>query len=417
MRTRHRLGLPAALGGALLLVTSWGTTTDAAPDGANPSGEVPVYEHVDETDHGAVEAAREVAEPQLSLVGVDARGRVGMLDVLTAETRMLGEIAPPTALATDGHYLFATTGHGVAIVDSGRWTWNHGDHSHYYRAEPTLLDTVPGHGGARVATGPSSTAGGTGLYFAGRGEAVLLDNTALADGEVRELFRRDIGDEHGLLAPYAEGALLAADGRIRYLDADGDPVPGVATACADPAGSMSTVVGAVIGCADGAVLATGAGKPALERIAYPDGVEAPPATDFAGRKGRPTVAALAGDQGIWLLDTRERRWQHLDAGVPLARVAAVDDEHGHVVAVDRTGRVRVYAEGRGELAATAPLVHESLADPGLAGGVSLTVDRQRAYLNDPAAGVVHEIDYADSARVARSLETPTTSVYVAETGR
>ena len=49
--------------------------------------------------------------------------------------------------------------------------------------------------------------------------------------------------------------------------------------------------------------------------------------------------------------------------------------------------------------------------------MSLFVDGQRAYLNAPAEGVVHEIAYADGGRIARSLETPTEPVLFAEVGR
>ncbi len=70
-------------------------------------------------------------------------------------------------MATDGRYLFADTGDGVEVVDSGVWTWDHVDHFHYYRAEPALLGTVEGDGTATVATTNSSTTGGTGVSFSG----------------------------------------------------------------------------------------------------------------------------------------------------------------------------------------------------------------------------------------------------------
>jgi hypothetical protein len=80
--------------------------------------------------------------------------------------------------------------------------------------------------------------------------------------------------------------------------------------------------------------------------------------------------------------------------------------------------VRVYAATSGEeLATTGPILASTLADPGLAPHVTLTVDAQRAYVNAAADGVVHEIDYADNARVARSPRPSVRPVHVAETGR
>ncbi|MFE7223275.1 ABC transporter [Nocardioides sp. NPDC057577] len=406
----HRRTLAGIVTGLTLVATGCGTAAPADDADADPgSGK----------DHGAVEGAQEVAEPQLHLTTIDGTGTVAQLDLLEGSSAEVGRIGKPSAVDSDGRYLFATTADGVEIVDSGMWTWDHGDHFHYYRGEPTLLGTVEGAGAATVATGPLSTAGATGVFFAGSGEAVLLDNEALADGEVHELFRIETEPHAGLVAPIGDGALVTvAEGGevtgLRYHDADGSPVDDEIP-CARASGTITTKVGVVVGCADGAVLATETdGEPEVERIAYPKGTEAPRATAFEGRKSRPTVAALSGTTGIWLLDTRERTWTHLDAGVPLRQVVAADDEEGHVLALDTTGRVRVFAAGDGrQLATTEPLVDLSDA----AGGVDLVVDQERAYLNVPAEGVVHEIDYADKARIARTLETPTAPSFFTETGR
>ncbi|MEU0264661.1 ABC transporter [Nocardioides sp. NPDC006303] len=403
----HRRTLAGIVTG-LTLVAAAGCGTPAADDQSADSGAG--------KDHGAVEGAQEVAEPQLHLTTIDAGGAVAQLDLLEESSAEVGTIGAPSAVESDGRYLFATTADGVEIVDSGMWTWDHGDHFHYYRGKPTLVGTVEGDGDATVATGPLSTAG---VFFEGSGEAILLDNKALADGEVRELFRVEEEPHDGLVAPLGDGALVTvADGGavtgLRYHDADGN-ADGDQITCAQASGTITTKVGVLVGCADGAVLATETdGEPSFERVEYPEGTTAPRAMSFDGRKGRPTVAALSGRAGIWLLDTRERTWSHLDAGVPLRQVVAADDEEGHVLALDTTGRVRVFAAEDGEqLAATEPLVDLSEA----AAGVDLVVDQERAYLNVPAEGVVHEIDYADKARIARTLETPTAPVFFTETGR
>lgn len=403
----HRRTLAGIVAGLTLAAAGCGTSSSDDPSAESGSGK----------DHGAVDGAQEVAEPQLHLTTIDADGAVAQLDLIEGSPAKVGTIGAPSAVDSDGRYLFATTPDGVEIVDSGMWTWDHGDHFHYYRGEPRVLGTVEGEGRATVATGPLSTAGSTGVFFQGSSEAVLLDNEALADGEVRELFRLESEPHAGLVAPFGDGALVTvADGGevtgLSYHDADGsaeeNQIP-----CAEASGTITTRVGVVVGCADGAVLATETdGKPSFERIEYPKGTSAPRATSFEGRKSRPTVAALSGRTGIWLLDTRERTWSHLDAGVPLRQVVAADDEDGHVLALDTAGRVRVFAaeDGR-QLAATEPLVDPSDK------GVDLVVDQERAYLNVPDEGVVHEIDYADKARIARTLETPTAPVFFTETGR
>ncbi|GAA1941669.1 ABC transporter [Nocardioides hwasunensis] len=405
----------AALAGTLLLVTGTACSADPAPG--------PSTESLDSDDHGEVAGAQEVAEPQLHLVTIAPDGAVGMLDLLTEEAGDLDQVGAPSAVATDGRYVLATVPGGVDVVDSGAWTWDHGDHFHYYRAEPRALGTVAGTGPATIATGPLSTAGGTGVFFEETGEAVLLDNAALARGAVEETFRLEAEPHAGLVAPFADGAVVSVPdgsggaGEVELVGADGEPVDGFREECADASGTITTVVGLVVGCADGALLWTyDDGEPAVERIAYPDGLVAPPARTFDARKGRPTVAALAGRTGFWLLDTRERSWDLVETGTPLVAVSASDDADGHVVALDRSGRVRVYAAGSGEqLAATGPLLAGSLRDD--AAQVGLVVDQGRAYVNAPADGVVLEIDYADGARIARRLETQPAPAFFAETGR
>lgn len=395
--------------------------------------------------HGAVEGAQEVAEPQSTLVSIDAEGAVGMTNLLDETRSEQGRISPPTSVTSDGRYLFATTDEGVEIVDSGVWTWDHADHFHYYRSSPRLLGTVRGDGQAVVSTSGNATTGGTGVLFPDSGRAVLLSNASLSRGEIDEVFRIQVEPRDGVVVPFGDGALITApagsDGgtQVQFHDADGAAVDGVSASCPDARGAITTRIGAVIGCADGAVLATvdenehgngGGDTPTLERIPYPSDVQAPAATDFRARKGRPTVAAPAGDAGYWLLDTRAREWRFTATEQPLLQVSAVGDEDQHVVALDQAGRVHVYRDagtgtGTGtshdagadaELAVTEPLLGQT-PGRGAHTGIELTVDRERAYLNDPASGRVHEIDYRGGARVARSLDTPTHPDFYAETGR
>ncbi len=189
-----------------------------------------------------------------------------------------------------------------------------------------------------------------------------------------------------------------------------------AVACADPAGTITTRVGAVIGCRDGALLVTVEDeRPSIERIPYPEGATAPRATAFANREGRPTVAAVAEGAGIWMLDTRERSWTLLPTTEPVVQATAVDDKDANVLALTSDGRVLVLDGRTGVVRASSdPLVGASLA---AAHPVSLIADQQRAYLNGPAEGRMWEIDFADDARVARAFAPDTTPLFLAETGR
>jgi hypothetical protein len=406
---------PLTLAGALALTLVACSGASEAPD-ADTGGDT-TTESTD-AGHGAVTGAQELAEPALGLTSIDATGAVSHLDLLDESVSDLGTIDTPSALTTDGRYLFAQTGDGVEIVDSGVWTWDHVDHFHYYRADPRLLGTVSGAGDATIATTNLSTTGSTGIYFA-EGEAVLLDTEALSKGTITERFRLDATPGPGLVVPVGSFALVTegggADASVVAYTASGEPT-GLVEPCMDASGTITTRVGAVIGCADGALLTTVENEElVIERIPYPADSDAPPATSFDNREGRPTVAALAGTDGIWLLDTRARSWTLLPAPTPLVHVTAVDDADKHLLALAADGRVLSLDSNNGSIIAeTEPLVAESFA----AGAAPVLIaDQQRAYLSAPTEQMLYEIDFADGARLARTFETATEPTFVAETGR
>jgi len=392
-----------------LTACSPGTADAPAADATDASSE----------GHGAVAGAEELAEPRLGLTSIDETGEVTHLDLLDESTTSIGSVGAPRGMTTDGRYLFAQTEAGVEVVDSGVWTWDHVDHFHYYRAEPRLLGIVAGEGEASVSTTNLSTSGGTGVFFPDSGDAVLLDTEALSRGEISELFRLDGDPGPGMVVPVGSFALVTEGSgdaaRVVGRTADGDRM-GLEESCPAAAGTITTRVGAVVGCADGALLASVVDDElAVEKVPYPEGATAPAATSFDNREGRPTVAGLAGTDGIWLLDTRARSWTLLPSPAPLVHVTAVDDGDDHLLGLATDGRVLVLDGADGSVVAeTGPLVAESLA----AGEVpTLVADQQRAYLSAPAERRLYELDYADGARVARTFDTAAEPAFTAETGR
>jgi hypothetical protein len=110
-----------------------------------------------------------------------------------------------------------------------------------------------------------------------------------------------------------------------------------------------------------------------------------------------------------LLDSREGTWQRVATERPLLRVSAVDDGDGHVVGIDDTGRVVVVTASTGAVTTTEPLVDPE-ASP------VLQLDAQRAYVADVGSAEVHEVDFADGARVARTITLPVAPAALAEVG-
>jgi len=388
--TRVLGALGLATGLALAAAACSATEPSPAADGATGSA-VP---------HGFVEGASESREPQLRLLAVSATGETVLHDLLTAETTTLDPIDAPRHSATDGRFLVTSDAERTTVVDGGAWTVDHGDHTHYYAAEPRVVGTLDGGGPVEVHSSETTTT----ITWPERGEAVALDHDALGQGDVEQRAAVDAS----VLLPFGEHLVQASDDGVRVLDGNGRAASRTAPqACAEPAGGIVTRAGAVVGCADGAVVVDDDGGTTF--VELPDGAERP--TAFAARSGRPTVAGVAGTTGAWLLDARDRSWRHLATERPLRTVVAVDDADEHVVGVDDQGRVVVLTAATGAVATTEPLIGAGADAVPL-----LQLDAQRAYLADPADGVVHEIDFADSARVARTIELPIAPAAFAEVG-
>lgn len=345
--------------------------------------------------HGFVEGASESREPQLRLLAVSGTGETALHDLLSSETTALDDIDVPTHSATDGRFLVTSSDSRTTIVDGGAWTVDHGDHTHYYAAEPRVVGTMAEGGPVEVHSSETTTT----ITWPERDESVVLDRAALGQGTVEERTRIDAR----VLLPDGDRLVAATDDVVRVLDADGSPT-GTEAACTDPAGGIVTRAGSVVGCSDGAVVVDDDGATA---VPLPGGAERP--TSFAARAGRPTVAGLAGDAGFWLLDSREHSWRLVPTERPLRAVAAVDDADEHVVGVDDTGRVVVHTLATGAIIATDPLVADD-APP------LLQLDANRAYLADRGTGTVHEIDFADGARVARTIDLGVAPAAFAEVG-
>ena len=370
--------------------------------------------------HGYVAGAEEVPEPPLNLLTLGADGSVDQLDLLDESWTELGTLDNVTDAVTDGRFVFASDSASgtVTVIDSGMWTRDHEDHFHYYRSAPRMVGSIGGTGAASISVGSSAT----GIFFAESGETVVLDNAALGDGTIVENLRLDGAPHAGSIVQLGTSTLVTAseDGMptvVRVLDSDGNAYAGDA-ACANAGAPIGTSVGVAYPCAGDVLLATtGEQGVQFERISYPDRA-VPPATSFAARENRPSVAGLAGDQGIWLLDTRERTLTLLPTPVPLKQVTAVDDAEGHILGLTVDGRVIVLAaHGGSTLSTTEPLLPETIQNADLLAGVDLVVDQQRAYLNAPGERLLIEIDFADSGRIARTFVTPSIPQFFAETGR
>ena len=283
-----------------------------------------------QTPHGYVAGAEETAEAQSRLVIADESGAVRVLDLVTEEVVELGSAGRVEAIRGDGRHAYLTAGEKVHVVDSGAWLVDHGDHVHYYRAEPR---TVP-------------------------------------------------ADE----AP------------------DEDAVPAGA-ACPQPGAPVETRRGVVFGCADGALLVDDG---AATKIPYP-ATGAPPAQALVNRRMSATLAGIAPGHGVWVLDVTARTWTLVPTGPVVAANTA--GEGAPLLTVTADGVLHAHDIASGAELTRRPLLTAPVTSP------VIEVDPARAYVNDQAGKQVHEIDYNDELRVARTFPLDVAPAFMVETGR
>lgn len=358
--------------------------------------------------HGYVEGAEETAEPQWRLVTGDLDS-VRLLDPVSEEVVDVGAAAqPPQAAATDGRFAFVAGDDAISVVDSGVWTVDHGDHVHYYRAQSQLLDSVDGFDFSAAAPELSVAGDAAVTVLAADGEIRVLDRPALEDGDVAEVAAlaatAAVPYEQRLVAVGADDSQPDV---ISVLDRDAEVESHLDVECPDAAGQALTARGVVFGCADGAVLIDADFN--AEKIDYPDDsgrVEG----GFGHRADTALLAAESADGGLLILDVANAEWIAV-GDEPVVALSATGED-SPVLAVFADGVMRSYDPESGEQLAE----HEFDGDFSGSPDPTIQVDPARAYVSDPQASVIHEIDYLDDLRLARSFELDFQPDYLVETG-
>lgn len=326
-RTRSRSRSLVALGLVLPLTALAACSSGEAgsgPDGtASPTA-------TESAENPATEEA--TYTPRLAIT---YDGGIQVLDAGTLETVGEFELDGFNRLngAGDGRHLLVSTAGGFQVLDAAAWAEPHGDHSHYYTADPELTDVVfdaetPGH----VVVHEGRVA----LFDDGTGEVTVFDASAVADPD-REARRFSTPEaHHGVAIELHDGSLVVSEGTedartgIRVLDendeeiASSDECPGVhgEAVAADEA--------VLIGCEDGVLI-------------YKDGeitkVDSP---DDYGRVGN---QAGSEESGIVLGDYKVDEDAELERP---ERISLTDTETGEMTLVDLPSSYTFRSLARGE---------------------------------------------------------------------
>ncbi|CDQ47146.1 zinc ABC transporter permease AztB [Mycolicibacterium neoaurum] len=358
------------------------------------------------TDGVTVEdGAREADGPLTKLVLVDPpTGEVSVYDAVDETETRIGTYGPVDTVAGDGRFAYLRTGARTTVIDSGAWTFDHGDHYHYFTSSPAQVATLD----LPVASVTSSNS--TVAVRSETGATELLMRERLGQKSVQRSPLTPPADA-ALVAPYGSRVVtVTADGRIWVTDAAGSAV--VPGECRQASWAVPTRRAVLFGCDTGAIRVTG-GEKNLTVTAAPYPADAPARRPTRmHHRARADVVAGVADGTVWMLDSRQRSWTVLPIADAVAANTAGD---GTILVLHRDGALSAHdALTRTETARTA-LFGNPVPPSGFQPVIE--IDSDRAYVNDAAARAVYEIDYADGLRIARTLRTDVSPGLMVEAGR
>lgn len=447
MPHRHLSRLLAVLAALVLVLAACGDDTDAttAAGGAPTTTAAPADdEHGDDHqgdehdgegevhDHGsdlpAPEGATEVGGPEPRLIVADgAEGVVRVVDLTTEVELAVLEVAGPARVHGVGrHVLAVQRGDGrVDVIDGGSWAEPHGDHFHFYVAEPTLTEL--GFDAAEP-THVIDHQGAVAVFDDGDGSVVVLDGHRLGEDDaiVAEI---DSGAPHHGVAIALEdlGVVLVSTPVEGEALPDGVAVVDLATGeelerfdgCPELHGEIATHDVVAFGCADGVLLV----EPhddhwhAHEVPAPADAPAEARTGTLVGGDSMPYVIGDLGREALVRIDLESETATTLPLPLPMASFA-FDTEHEVILVVTGDGQVHRIDPMSGEILHSVAAVDAFELPQGHGGSPTpaITLAGDRAYLTDPAAGRVVELGIADELRVARELAVGGTPASVAVVG-
>lgn len=398
------LALAAAV--PLLLAAGCASAEDGDDAAAAPTSE-PAPSSAEPTEVGA-------SAPRLALT---YDGGVQVLDATTLEVLADEELAGFNRLnpAGDGrHFLVSTTG-GFQLLDGGAWAEPHGDHSHYYTADPRLTDVVfpaekPGHVVAH--------AGRTVLFDDGTGDVTAFDSAHIADDDLELLEFSTPDAHHGVAVQLEDGSVVVSDGTdearsgVRLLDPDGTEI----AATQDCPGVHGETVAAgetvVIGCEDGAVVVAGG---AITKVDSPDAYGR-----IGNQRGTEDSPVVLGDYKtdpdadvelttrVALIDTQTASMRLVDLPSSYWYRSLARGENGEALVLGTDGALHVIDPVAGTVTRSVPVIGPwEVERDWQAPQPQIVVIEGTAYITEPATDSVHAVDI-ETGEVWRSAQLDVT---------
>ncbi|WP_245819902.1 hypothetical protein [Rhodococcoides yunnanense] len=352
------------------------------------------------SDLAAEDGSTEVEGPEPRLVVADAdSGRIEVLDLATEGTLASFEFDEASRITTiNGRYVIATGAHQAHVVDPGSWTIDHGDHSHSYVKDPVAIGTLDGDEPAHVIAGDRKVA----VFFDGTGTVDVVDFDSLSKGESAIATTFDADPHHGIAVPLSDHFVVSTGGTeeglpdgLELRDGAGELVRALDVQCPEMHGEAVFSNYFLVACRDGVLKVDAAQNFSTTIWPYPTPGKRAWAFEQAPKGA---LVASSTERGVLVLDSRSGEWVRANtADESLASGVSRDGKTVFSVQADGTFRTFDAATGA-ELSSTPVLDGRNDVVP------AIVVGGTRAYVSDPAAKTVTEIDYRDGGRVARTFD-------------
>lgn len=390
--------------GKISAVAASACVVAACADGAEP----PPQPEQPTTGDGVavVEGARELDGASTKLVLVDpGTGKTSVYDAVDEAETPIGSYGPVAGVAGDGRFAYLQTGGRTTVVDAGAWTFDHGDHYHYFATTPSEVATLD------VPAASVSASNSIAAVRTATGATELIDRDALGEKKVEAPAGLTLGLDVAAAVPYGSRVVVVTGvGRVQVLDGTGTKdIPGE---CRSPTWAMATRRAVVFGCASGAMRITGGdGDLAATQAPFPADAPAQRPTRMDHRDRADVFAGLSAGT-VWVLDSRQRSWTLIPVPDAVATNTAGD---GTVLVLHRDGTLGSFDVQSRVETARVPLFANVI--PAEGPQPVIDIDSDRAYVNNAATREVYEIDYAYGLRVARTLRTEVTPGLMVQAGR
>ncbi|NJC24423.1 hypothetical protein BJ994_003499 [Arthrobacter pigmenti] len=314
--------------------------------------------------------------------------------------------------AGDGRHVLVSTGDAFEVFDAGTWSEGHGDHDHYYVAEPALTDLAfesekPGH----VVRHDGQTI----LFHDRSGLVEIFDPGNLAEGlpETEKWTAPDA--HHGVAVELSDGTLVTSTG-------NNDGANGIAVlngarevvATEECTGIHGEAVAAeeavVVGCQSGVLIYDGGeitkvdSPDAYGRIGNQAGSEESPVV--LGDYKKDKDAELERPETIALVNTDTKSLQLVDLGTSYSFRSLARGPHGEAIVLGTDGALHVLDPLTGEETAVVPVVEQweeplEWQEP----RPTVFVQGHTAYVTEPASKRIHAVDL-ESGEILRSADLP-----------